>query len=88
MSDQATLKLLGSLDAKAAEALHGELTALRGRPLEIDASEVERLSGQALQVLLSAQVTWAADAQAFAIRNPSAALAETLALCGAPSLAA
>ncbi|MDO9608898.1 MAG: STAS domain-containing protein [Brevundimonas sp.] len=49
------------LDMNAAEPLKAELLARRGQPVTVDASNVERLGGLCLQVLLSARKTWAAD---------------------------
>ena len=49
------------LDMNAAEPLKAELLARRGQPVTLDASNVERLGGLCLQVLLSARKTWAAD---------------------------
>ena len=51
------------LDIRAAGPLKAELLALRGQPVTLDASAVQRLGGLCLQVLLSARATWAADAQ-------------------------
>jgi len=78
------LQLRSVLDLNAAGPLAGELLALRGRDLEVDASAVERLGAQCLQVLLSARGTWDADGAAFAIVSASDEFTATLALLGAP----
>jgi len=80
----AVLQLGPVLDLNAAGPLVGELVALRGRDLEVDASAVERLGAQCLQVLLSARRTWDADGAAFAVVSASDEFTATLALLGAP----
>jgi chemotaxis protein CheX len=72
------------LDLNAAGPLANEILALRGRSLDVDASAVERLGAQCLQVLLSARRTWDADGTAFALVSPSNEFTTTLALLGAP----
>jgi chemotaxis protein CheX len=51
------IELPDVLDLKAATPLTVEFLSMRGRPLDVDASRVERLGGQCLQVLLSAAKT-------------------------------
>jgi chemotaxis protein CheX len=72
------LELPEFLDLKAAAPLVGQLLALRGEELSIDASRVQRLGGQCLQVLLSAAMTWKADEAPLAFINPSADFIEGL----------
>ena len=60
-----TVTLGAALDMTAAGPLTKELLAVRGKPVALDASNVIRVGGQCLQVLLSAQATWAADGQPF-----------------------
>jgi len=81
-----TLVLPGVLDIRAAETLKTQLLALRGRPLAIDASAVERLGGLCLQVLLSARRLWAEDGQALTVEPASDAFADQWAAFGAPPL--
>lgn len=80
----AVLRLNQVLDLNAAGPLAHELLALRGRDVDVDASGVERLGAQCLQVLLSARATWDADGAAFAVVSPSDEFTSTLALLGAP----
>lgn len=80
------LQLIENLDLKAAAPLHSEFLSLRHMPLNVDASNVQRLGGLCLQVLMSAQATWAADAVSFAISSPSPAFQEALSLFGAEDL--
>ena len=54
----AVVSLQPILDLQAAEPLRAELMALRGRPLSLDASQVTRLGGLCLQVLMSARKIW------------------------------
>ncbi|CAN7452074.1 STAS domain-containing protein [Phenylobacterium sp. LjRoot225] len=80
----AVLRLGQVLDLNAAGPLAHELLALRGRNVDVDASAVERLGAQCLQVLLSAHATWSTDGAAFALVSPSDEFTTTLALLGAP----
>jgi len=84
----AFLKLSETLDLCAASTLSRELLALRGQDLKIDASDVRRVGGQCLQVLLSATATWAADGRALTLSAPSGEFVEGVTLLGAASLAA
>lgn len=74
------------LDVTAAGPLREQLLALRGGPVELDASAVERLGGLCLQVLMAARRTWAADGQALSLTAASPAFASQLAAFGAPEL--
>ena len=65
------VKLPTVLDIQQAEPLRAQLLALRGGPVTLDASEVERLGALCLQVLISAQQTWARDGQVLAIDRVS-----------------
>ena len=79
-----TLILSDVLDLNAAEPLKAELLALRGHPVVLDASAVQRLGGLGLQVLLAARKTWAADGLNLRLGFVSEALAEQWAAFGAP----
>jgi chemotaxis protein CheX len=90
MTDDATgpcLRLPATLDLNAAVPLRSELLGRRGSPLELDGSEVERLGGLCLQVLLSAKAAWALDNLDFRLSRPSAALQEALSILGADAVA-
>jgi chemotaxis protein CheX len=87
MSEPQILRLADSLDMTAASALVGELKALRGQPLQLDASGVRRLGGQCLQVLIAARDAWAADAKAFDVAEPSAEFTDACGLFGCADLA-
>ncbi len=83
-SSPADLRLPAILDLSAAAPLAEELLRLRGRPVSLDASQVERLGGLCLQVLLSARATWAEDSLRLDIARRSAAFDEALALFASP----
>ncbi|MEH6677407.1 STAS domain-containing protein [Phenylobacterium sp.] len=82
----AEVSLCQVLDLQAAEPLRAELMALRGRPLHMDASQVSRLGGLCLQVLLSARVSWAEDGLPLRIEQASEGFLEQLAAFGAPQI--
>ncbi len=58
--------------------LAASLRAQRGKPVTLDASAVERLGGQCLQILLAAARAWSADGAAFHIASPSSAFARPI----------
>lgn len=74
------------LDLRAARPLSDQLKALSGAYVEIDASQVRRLGGQCLQVLLSAQSTWEANGGSLRFVDPSPEFLEALTLMGADAL--
>jgi chemotaxis protein CheX len=80
----AKLQLEPVLDLGAAERLHARLMELRGQPLEIDASQVERLGGLCLQVLISARNTWQADGHSAVIGQASNTFEDAWAMFAAP----
>ena len=81
----AKLQLEPVLDLGAAERLHAQLIGVRGQSLEIDASQVERLGGLCLQVLVSARNTWHADGHSAVIGQASTAFEDAWELFAAPS---
>lgn len=82
----ATVSLVPVLDLQAAEPLRAELMSLRGRPLDVDASQVTRLGGLCLQVLMSARKIWAEDGLSLTVNQPSSAFSEQLTAFGNPEL--
>ena len=86
LAEPATVSLTPVLDLQAAEPLRAELMSLRGRPLEIDASQVNRLGGLCLQVLMSARKIWAEDGVSLTVNQPSMAFSEQLTAFGEPEL--
>ncbi|MCL4715900.1 MAG: STAS domain-containing protein [Hyphomonadaceae bacterium] len=81
------LRLSPVLDLGAAAPLWRGLCEARGAAIEIDASQVERIGGLCLQVLLAARTQWRADGRSFAIVQPSAAFADGVRLMAAADLA-
>lgn len=79
------LRLATALDAACGEALLAELRRARNTALVIEAGDVARVSTPALQVLLSAWMTWRSDGHDFHLAAPSPALAEAAALLGLPA---
>jgi len=77
-----SLVLPGILDLKAAGPLAENLLSARGSDLSVDASGVERLGAQCLQILVSAVATWHADGASIDVAEPSAAFVEGLAALG------
>ena len=86
LAEPATVSLMPVLDLQAVEPLRAELMSLRGRPLEIDASQVNRLGGLCLQVLMSARKIWAEDGVTLTVNQPSQAFSEQLTAFGEPEL--
>jgi chemotaxis protein CheX len=80
--DTKSLVLPSILDLKAATPLVETLLPLRGSDLLLDASNVERLGGQCLQVLVSAVATWQADGFPLEFAKPSDVFIEGLAVLG------
>jgi chemotaxis protein CheX len=82
VSDRASLHLGAVLDLKAAAGLHQEILALRGHDLVLNASDVTRLGGQCLQVLLAAMFAWQADGKSFSFDHPSPSFISALDMFG------
>jgi chemotaxis protein CheX len=83
----APLVLAGSLDLTAAAPLAAELLAARGKPATLDASGVQRLGAQCLQVLLAARALWSSDGQPWRLVDASPEFTDAAALMGCPHLA-
>jgi chemotaxis protein CheX len=79
--------LADSLDLTAAAPLAAELLAARGKPATLDASGVQRLGAQCLQVLLAARGLWSSDGLPWRVVDPSSEFADATALMGCPDLA-
>jgi chemotaxis protein CheX len=76
--EPAVLRLPESIDLRTIAEMHQSLMAMKGRPLDLDGSAVQRIGGLGLQVLASAFDTWAADGCALQLRDPSEALTRSL----------
>jgi len=77
-----TLQLPEVLDMNAAAPLAGELVTYRGNDLQVDASQVHRIGGQGVQVLLSALATWQQDGFNVSVVKPSAAFRDVIEVLG------
>ena len=77
-----SLKLSPVLDLTEASALHGTLMSMRGRNVTIDASEVERVGVQCVQVLIAGARAWQADKKSYVVDKSSDAFANTMQLIG------
>ena len=77
------LSLPANLDVTTLGPLLAELISLRGAPLILDGSAVAKTGCLGLQLLISAQRSWAQDAQSLRLVDPSAALETAFALAGA-----
>ena len=80
--DCPSFRLAAILDLKAATDLHRNISARRGHDLVLDASEVTRLGGQCLQVLLAAVFAWRADGKNFSFDQPSPSFISALDMFG------
>jgi chemotaxis protein CheX len=76
------LNLAPVLDLNEATALHGKLMALRGADLTIDASSVERVGAQCVQVLMASKKNWDEDKLAFKFSKVSDTFSKTMQLIG------
>lgn len=79
---QNTLKLAAVLDLNEAADLRGKLMSMRGNPLEIDASNVERVGAQCMQVLMAGAKAWEEDKLSFGYAKASEAFLKTVQLIG------
>lgn len=70
------IELPQRLDPLEAGALAQAILAKRGAPLDLKVGKVERVATPALQVLLSAAVTWRADGHRLRLTGRSEALEE------------
>ena len=86
MSGTASLPLPSKMDAGAAPGLKALLLECRGRPLAVDASDVQQMGALCLQVLLSAQKSWRREGLGFVVQNPSPAFRDSVASLGAETL--
>lgn len=79
-----TIILPQVLDLRAATPLASEFLACRGDQVVVDASNVEKIGAQCIQVILSAAQTWEREGMLFSLTGPSGALVDALILAGIP----
>lgn len=85
MSQATHIKLAAALDFRAAGPLRDQFLAQRGKPIEVDGADVQRIGGQCIQVLMSAQRTWTQDGVDFALANASPEMLRALGHVGMDS---
>ena len=78
----ALVVLPATMTSRYASDLVGNLQAMRGRPIALDASSVQQIGSLCLQVLISARNTWRADGQAFRVMCASEEMAKQWKLFG------
>lgn len=71
VADAQSMPLPARFDAAAVPDLLERLLAERGADLTLDADEVEKITGPALQLLVSAFRTWREDGVRLRLSNPS-----------------
>ena len=76
------IKLPEALDLSSASTLAAALNNAKGHDLCLDASEVSRLGGQGLQLLIAANAAWDEGGHSFTINNRSEAFTESLKILG------
>jgi chemotaxis protein CheX len=84
--NEVSMALPPVLDLAAAGTLQTALLGMRGKPAMLDASEVQRMGGLCLQVLLAARAAWATDGHGFRIAHPSPGFTEATQLMAAEML--
>jgi chemotaxis protein CheX len=77
-----SLSLAPVLDLNEATALHAKLMDLKGSPLVIDASAVERVGALCAQVLMAGAKSWAEDKQPYKFGAVSEPFVKTMQLIG------
>lgn len=73
MSERQSLALPPVVDIAAVSELRGALLERTGDDLEVDAGAVERIGGLGIQLLLSAEKTWASNGRVLSIVRASPA---------------
>lgn len=76
------IALPARLDASCIDNLMTSIKAARGKPLSLDARELNYIGGLGTQALLVTVKTWNADRQPIQIANASDEFRESMALLG------
>ena len=84
-TESGSLRLPEVLNLSAAAPLAKALLGRQGADIALDASEVQQLGTQCLQVLLSAAATWSASGATLRIVNRSDGFTAGLELVGVPA---
>lgn len=84
--ENSTLTLPPVLDLRAAAQLKADIHSHAGATLDLDVSNVERLGGLCLQVLVAAEAYWRAAGHGFRLTNAGASFCDDLRLMNATQL--
>jgi chemotaxis protein CheX len=76
------IKLSAVLDLNEASTLHGQLMNMRGSDVVLDASGVERVGVQCVQVLVAGARAWDQDQKSFLVEKASQSFEKTMQLIG------
>jgi chemotaxis protein CheX len=82
LKSSTTVELAPMLDLRAAKPLADRLLALRGSSVKLDASRVEKLGAQCVQVMISATRTWEADGSDIEVVQASPAFLAAMRVMG------
>lgn len=77
-----TMQLPEVIDLNGLQQLAGEFLSFRGNDLLADASQVRRIGGQGIQVILSALATWREDGMKLRVGSPSKAFNDAIDVLG------
>jgi chemotaxis protein CheX len=77
-----TVPLPETLGLRAAGPLAASLLAARGAAVKLDASKVQSIGAQCMQVIFSARQTWERDGNNFTIENPTAEFLDAISVAG------
>lgn len=80
--ESAEVQLPEIMDLNAAKELYDEIYEAMGKNISVDASIVNRMGGQCLQILLAAKISWERADHKFKIVNPSEGFIGSLGLLG------
>ena len=76
------IKLPPVLDLNEASTLQGQLMNMRGSDIVLDASGVERVGVQCVQVLVAGARAWGQDQKSFLVEKASQSFEKTMQLIG------
>ncbi|MGI6851763.1 STAS domain-containing protein [Mesorhizobium sp. 1B3] len=82
VKEHVNIALPAVMDITAAGSLASEILLHRGKDVTLDASGVERMGAQCLQVLLSTAATWSHDGMQLELGSPSPQFTEALETAG------
>jgi chemotaxis protein CheX len=77
-----TVPLPETLGLRAAGPLAASLLAARGSTIKLDASKVQSIGAQCMQVIFAARQTWERDGNSLTIENPTAEFLDAVSVAG------